>query len=298
MSISGILNINKPEGKTSFNVVAWLRRATGEKRVGHAGTLDPIATGVLPVCFGQATRVIQFLVNSSKTYLAQIELGMDTDTFDREGKIIQRGDTSSITMNLVEKALTAFQGNIEQTPPIYSALKNHGRRCYELARAGISIKLKPRKVEINSIELISHQLPLITIKVECSKGTYIRCLAHDLGQYLGCGAYLKNLVRLRCGPFHIEDAIALSEIQDAFQQGIWEEFFHSIDTPLLSWKAIIVDKRNELAIRNGHSLPLSEIHVINEKYCRAYSYDGHFIAVLRFTPEKRFWHPERVFPSI
>ena len=295
MSIDGILNVNKPEGKTSFDAVAWLKRLTGEKHVGHAGTLDPIATGVLPICFGQATRVVRFLTESSKTYLAQIELGVTTDTFDRQGKITERGDPSSITVTQVEEALTTFQGVIKQVPPVYSALKLQGRRCYELARAGIPIKLKPRQVEIVSLDLINCQLPLITINVECSKGTYIRSLAHDLGQCLRCGAHLKNLIRLRCGPFRIEDALYLPQIEDAFRKGTWEEFLHPLDSPLSNWKTIIVDKRNELAIINGCSLSLDETFLPPEKNCRAYNLNGYFIAVLNFIPEKKLWHPERVF---
>ena len=295
MRIDGILNLNKPEGKTSFNVVAWLKRLTGEKHVGHAGTLDPIATGVLPICFGQATRVARFLTESSKTYLAQIELGITTDTFDRQGEIIEHGDTSGITATQLEEALTAFQGVIKQVPPVYSALKHHGRRYYELARAGIPIKPKPRQVEIVNLELISCQLPLITINVECSKGTYIRSLAHDIGQRLRCGAHLKNLTRSRCGPFHIEDALYLPQIEEAFQKGNWEEFLHPLDSPLSNWKTIIVDKRNELAIKNGCSLSLDETFLPPEKNCRAYNLDGYFIAVLHFIPEKKLWHPERVF---
>ena len=295
MGIDGILNVNKPEGKTSFTVVAWLRRLTGEKHVGHTGTLDPIATGVLPVCFGQGTRVIQFLINSSKTYVAEIELGIATDTFDREGKVIQRGDPRAVTVAQIGEALAAFHGSIQQVPPIYSALKHHGRRYYELARAGIPMRPKPRQVEIISLELMNCELPLVTIKVECSKGTYIRSLAHDLGQYLGCCAYLRNLTRSRCGPFHIEDALALSQIEESFQQGDWKGVFHSVDSPLVSWRAAIVDKTNELAIRNGRLLPLGEDHSPSEEYCRAYTPDGHFIAVLRFISEKKLWHPEKVF---
>ena len=294
MSIDGILNVNKPEGKTSFNVVACLRRLTGEKHVGHAGTLDPIATGVLPICFGQATRVVQFLTDSSKAYLAQIELGTATDTFDREGKTIRRGDMTGITSTLIEDALISFQGFIEQVPPIYSALKHRGRRYYELARAGSPIKSKPRRVEIINVKLVDYQPPLITISVECSKGTYIRSLAHDLGQHLGCGAHLKNLTRLRCGPFRIEDALSLSQVEDTLLQRDWRELLHPVDSPLLGWKAAVVNKRNELAIRNGLSLPLSKTDSLSEKYCRAYSLDGHFIAVLQFVPEKKIWHPEKV----
>jgi tRNA pseudouridine55 synthase len=295
MSIDGILNVNKPEGKTSYNVVAWLKHLTREKHVGHAGTLDPIATGVLPICFGQATRITQFLTDSSKTYLAQVELGVITDTFDRQGEIVERRDPSSITVTQIEEALTNFQGVINQVPPIYSALKHQGRRYYELARAGIPIKLKPRQVEISNLELVNCQPPLITINVDCSKGTYIRSLAHDLGQHLGCGAHLKNLTRLRCGPFYIEDALSLSQIEGAFHKDNWKEILHSMDSPLSNWKAIIVDKGNELAIRNGRSLPLDETILPSEKYCRAYNLDGNFIAVLQFIPDKKLWHPEKVF---
>ncbi|HEX75499.1 MAG TPA: tRNA pseudouridine(55) synthase TruB, partial [Dehalococcoidia bacterium] len=233
MSIDGILNVNKPEGKTSFNVVAWLRHATGEKHVGHAGTLDPIATGVLPICFGQGTRVVQFLTDSSKVYLAQIELGVATKTFDRQGGIIQRADPSGISVAQIEEALAAFQGTIEQVPPIYSALKHYGRRCYELARAGIPIKLKPRQVEISSLQLASCRLPLVTVRVECGGGTYVRSLAHDLGQRLGCGAHLSGLVRLRCGPFRIEDALSAPQVEDAVKRGDWKGLLHAVDSPLL-----------------------------------------------------------------
>ncbi|MBM4446074.1 MAG: tRNA pseudouridine(55) synthase TruB [Chloroflexi bacterium] len=295
MSIDGILNVNKPEGKTSSNVVVWLRRLTGEKYVGHGGTLDPIATGVLPVCFGQATRVTRFLTDSSKTYLAHIELGITTDTFDRQGKIIERRDPGAITVTQIEEALTNFQGVIEQVPPAYSALKHQGRRYYELARAGIPIELKPRQIKIIDIELINYKPPLITINVECSKGTYIRSLAHDMGQYLGCGAHIKNLTRLRCGPFPVEDALSLPQIEDAFQKGSWKESLYPMDSPLSNWEAIIVDKRNELAIRNGRSLSLDEAFLSSEKHCRAYNLDGYLIAVLHFIPEKKLWHPEKVF---
>jgi tRNA pseudouridine55 synthase len=296
MSIDGILNVNKPEGKTSFSIVAWLRHLSGEKHVGHAGTLDPIATGVLPVCLGQATKVVQFLADSNKAYLAQIELGIATDTFDREGKITHREDPSGITIAQIEKALVTFRGTIQQSPPRYSALKYQGRRHYELARAGIQVETKPRQVKIIGIELIGYEPPLLTIKVECSKGTYIRSLAHDLGQYMGCGAHLKNLTRTQCGPFLIEDALPVSEIKCIFHQGIWNEFLHPVDTPLLNWSAVIVDETSELAIKNGCSISLVEEHHITAKYCRAYSSDGRLLAVLRFVPDKNLWHPYKVFP--
>jgi tRNA pseudouridine55 synthase len=159
MGIDGILIVNKPEGKTSFSVVARLKRLSGEKRVGHAGTLDPIATGVLPVCFGQATRITEYITSGSKTYLAQIALGVSTDTFDSQGKIVERKDTSEITVTRIEEALNAFRGVINQVPPAFSAVKQRGRRAYELARAGLPVKLKSRKVEITKLELVSYRQP-------------------------------------------------------------------------------------------------------------------------------------------
>jgi tRNA pseudouridine55 synthase len=295
MGIDGILIVNKPGGMTSFGVVARLKRLSKEKRVGHAGTLDPIATGVLPICFGQATRITQFLTNSSKTYSAQIELGVTTDTFDRQGKISERRDTSGITMARIEEALATFRGAIDQTPPAFSALKQGGRRSYELARAGIPVKLKSRRVEITKLELTSCELPLIEVNVDCSKGTYIRSLANDIGQYLGCGAYLKNLVRLRCGPFPIEDALSLDEVEDAFHKDAWKGIIHPIDSPLSNWKAIIVSRKNELDIRNGCPILLNEGCQFSDEYCRAYDLDGNFLAVLHLIPEKHLWHPEKVF---
>lgn len=295
MSIDGFLIVNKPEGKTSFSVVARIKRLSGEKRVGHAGTLDPIATGVLPICLGQATRITQFLTNSSKAYEAQIQLGVTTDTFDRQGKIVDRRDVNDITVTRIEEALTAFRGVINQVPPVFSAVKQGGRRSYELARAGVPLKLKSRSVEITKLELTSYRKPLIEIYIACSKGTYIRSLANDLGQHLGCGAHLKNLTRLRCGPFSIQNALSLDQIEAAFHTDDWQKLIHPVDSPLQNWKAVIVNRKNELDIRNGRPFPLDETHPFSDEYCRAYDLDGNFIAVLHFIPEKRQWHPEKVF---
>ena len=295
MSIDGVLNVNKPEGKTSFGVVAWLKRLTGENHVGHAGTLDPLATGVLPICFGQGTRIVQFLANSSKSYRAEIELGTSTDTFDKEGKVTQQRDPGDITVSQIEEALVPFRGIITQVPPVYSALKHQGRRYYELARAGVPVEVPPRQVEIIRLELVDWLPPIIKVEVDCGKGTYIRSLANDLGQLLGCGACLKSLVRLKYGPFHIENALTTSQIEDAFRQGTWEHFICATDTVLLNWGTVIVAKGNESAIRNGRSLSLGDKQPPSEEYCRAYSLDGRFIAVLRFVPGKKLWHPKKVF---
>ena len=295
MNINGILNVNKPEGKTSFSIVAWLKRLSGEKRVGHAGTLDPIATGVLPICFGQATRVVQFLANCPKTYLAQVELGAVTNTLDREGTITRCKDPSNVTTAQIEQALLTFKGPLEQVPPRYSALKHKGKPYYALAREGVHLEPKPRPVTIFSIDLVEVNIPCFTIKVTCSKGTYIRSLAHDLGQYLGYGAYLKNLTRTQYGTLCIDDALPVSEIKCIFHKGIWNEYLYPVDTPLLDWQAIIVGEAEELAIRNGRLIFLDSNYQVSEQYCRAYSKDGSFIALLHFLPEQNLWHPDKVF---
>ena len=295
MSINGILNVNKPEGMTSFKVVAQLKRLTGEKHVGHTGTLDPIATGVLPICFGQATLVTQFIMHGSKIYLAEIELGTATATFDREGTVTHRGDPANITITQIEKNLASFYGTIQQVPPAYSALKYQGKRYYELARAGVPFQITPRQVHISNIELIDYKMPVVTIKVECSKGTYIRSLAHDLGEKLGCYANLRNLTRLRYGDFCIEDTLGLSQIEQAIEQGTWQDHLYPIDSPLLNFKAAIVDKKGESAIRNGQSLPLGEKHLPSDEYCRAYNQEGQLIAILKYIADQNLWHPETVF---
>lgn len=182
--MDGILNINKPSGKTSFSMVALARRLSGERRVEHAGTLDPEAYGVLPVCLGQGTRVVEFLLGWSKVYRAEISLGVATDTYDATGKIIRQADPSRISRRQFETALGSFCGLISQTPPMYSALKYRGRRLYELARAGIAVSRESRQVKVYQLKLIDFRLPLVTIEVECGRGTYIRSLAHDLGELL------------------------------------------------------------------------------------------------------------------
>ena len=295
MSINGILNVNKPEGKTSYSIVSWLRRLSGEKRVGHAGTLDPMATGVLPICFGQATRTVQFLSDFHKTYLAVVELGAVSDTMDREGEITCCQDPGNITKTQIEQALLAFKGPIEQIPPRYSALKYRGKPYYAFAREGIYLEPKARPVTIFSIELIGVNIPCFTIKVTCSKGTYIRSLAHDLGKYLGCGAYLKNLTRTQYGPLCIEDALPVSEIKCIFHKGIWNEYLYPVDTPLLDWQVVIVNEAEEISIRNGQPITLDSSYHISEQHCRAYGKNGYFIALLRLLPEHNLWHPEKVF---
>lgn len=308
--MNGILNINKPYGKTSFSMVAMVRRLTGERRVGHAGTLDPTATGVLPVCLGQGTRVIEFLVDATKTYRAQIELGVATDTYDASGRITQEGDISGINQERLESALASFCGVIQQTPPMYSAVKHQGKPLYEWARAGIEVERRSRRAKIYHMELIGWQPPVVTIEVVCGKGTYIRSIAHDLGQLLGCGANLKSLIRLRCGLFDIKDAVSVAQLEDAFHYGYWQHLVYPIDSVLSHWTAMVVSDATSQAIRNGGSFVLDDADSIGgtgylkqpspdwpaaNSHCRAYTADGCFLAVLRFNLERGQWQPQKVF---
>jgi tRNA pseudouridine55 synthase len=309
--MDGILNISKPAGKTSFDIVAFVKRHTGEPHVGHAGTLDPAATGVLPICLGRATRIIEFLLDATKTYQAQIELGVTTDTYDSSGRVTAEGDPAGISREQLESALSSFLGLRQQTPPMYSAVKHRGRRLYELARAGIEVERKSRPTKIDDITIIDWQPPVVTIDVECGKGTYIRSLAHDLGQFLGCGANLKSLIRSRYGPFDEETTVSVPQLEDACQYGYWPHFVYPMDTVLLHWRAIVVNDATEDTIKNGASVSLESengSHLTpspeekpapfpTETHCRTYTLDGHFLGVLRFVPEKRLWQPEKIFLS-
>jgi tRNA pseudouridine55 synthase len=295
--MDGILNIDKPAGKTSYGVVAMVKRLSGERRVGHAGTLDPAATGVLPVCLGQATRVVEFLVPATKTYRAEIELGIATDTFDASGTVTLRVDPSSVDLNKFQSALASFRGPIQQTPPMYSALKHRGQPLYKLARAGINVERRSRTVTVHRLELVSWQPPVVALEIECSKGTYVRSLAHDLGQALGCGAHLKGLVRTRCGIFGIEDAVSLARLEEVFRRGDWQRFLYPVDSVLQDFDAVVVDDAAVLVIKNGQPIAIEDSHAVDTDkiYRRAYSRDGSFLGLLRYVPDKGLWQPKKVF---
>jgi tRNA pseudouridine55 synthase len=292
--ISGILNIDKPAGMTSHDVVARVRRMSGQRRVGHAGTLDPSATGVLVVCLGQATRVAEYLMASDKVYRAQIRLGVSTDTHDAEGEV-----TATAEVNLreeeVRRALASFIGSIQQVPPMYSALKRDGVPLYKLARQGITVEREPRSVQIHHIELLDWTPPLVTILVECSPGTYIRALARDLGRKLGCGAHLQSLIRLASGHFTLEKAVSLNELAEAFAQGSWREFIHPMDEALLDFEPMIVDAQTEKRIRLGQQI--EAICRGRGELCRAYSQEGELIAILRHDLQTGLWQPKKVFAA-
>ncbi len=295
MRVDGILNVLKPSGKTSFDVVSRIRRLSGESRVGHTGTLDPDATGVLVVCLGQGTRMIEFLSKAGKTYRAEIELGICTDTDDATGVILDRRDTRSVAEEQVRRAVNSFCGAYDQVPPMYSALKQQGKRLYELARQGIEVPRKPRRVDIFRLALLDWNPPMMTIEVDCGSGTYIRALARDIGESLGCGAHLSKLVRLRSQPFSIDDATDLVVLEEAFSEGWWPSLLYSIDEVLLEWKAVILSGEEETQVKKGGSviLRVSEDSP-STSTCRAYSAEGDFVAVLTKL-DGGMWRPRKVF---
>jgi len=282
---------------TSFAVVAAVRRFTSERRVGHAGTLDPEATGVLPVFCGLATRVIEFLADTTKTYRAEIELGIATDSYDGAGRVVARGDVSRLRRKDVVVALEPFRGLIEQEPPMYSAVKHQGQPLYRLARAGITVERRRREVEVSRLELVDWRSPLATIEIDCSKGTYIRALANDLGEALGCGAMLSSLVRLRCGPFDLEDATPFDELTLAFEEDGWQQLLRPADSILGHWPAVQLSEELAVAVRNGQLIDVGRpAGEATGGYRRAYTADGSLLAVLRFDLGAGLWHPDKVFP--
>ena len=220
--MDGVLNINKPAGWTSHDVVAKARGILRTKRIGHAGTLDPSATGVLLLCVGYATRIADYLVADEKEYLAKVVFGEATDTQDADGIVISTADASILTEEALESALSAFRGKIEQIPPMVSAVHHEGKRLYELARKNQVVERKPREVEVRELKLVEF-LPgkraKATIRVVCSKGTYVRTICHDLGERLGVGAHLAELTRLRVGRFRVEEAISLEELANRAESG-------------------------------------------------------------------------------
>lgn len=219
--VSGVLVIDKPVGVTSHDVVQIVRRGTGIRRAGHTGTLDPRASGVLVVLIGPAVRLSEYVATDDKRYQATIRLGTTTDTYDGEGRVTGTASFEDITEEQVEEALKQFVGEIEQVPPPYSAIKVKGRRAYDMARKGEEVKLQPRKIKVYHLELLEWAPPDLVVDVHCSSGTYVRSLAHDLGEVLGCGAYLVGLRRTKSGNFTLRDAVSLRRLQEAFQQGNW-----------------------------------------------------------------------------
>jgi tRNA pseudouridine55 synthase len=293
----GVLNVDKPPGLTSHDVVDAIRRMAGQRRVGHAGTLDPMASGVLLICLGQATRIAEYLMASRKRYRATIVLGASTDTYDAEGEITDTGGDTGFSVDEISSALTHFVGRIEQVPPMYSALKRDGQPLYKLARQGKVVEREPRPVEIEQIELLDWTPPSLVVELVCSPGTYIRSLAHDLGQHLGSGAYLAALVRLSSGHFALEGAVSLERLEEAFRHDQEHRYLLPLDEALLDWPAIIVGQNEARQVLHGQSIPADRLATGQDgrAMCRAYGPNGDFLAIMDYHAPSGQWRPKKVF---
>ena len=223
--INGFIIIDKPAGITSHDVVSRVRRIAGTRRVGHTGTLDPFATGVLPIAVNDGTKAIPFLDEGLKCYEALMQLGIATDTLDITGQAVSEQSYSSVTPEILAEAFARFTGAISQIPPMYSAIKQNGQPLYKLARQGQQVERASRQIEIHSLELLSFNLPFISFRVKCSRGTYVRTLADDIGAMLGCGACLKELRRTASGPFHLQSALTLEKLESVFKEGCQNDYF-------------------------------------------------------------------------
>jgi len=294
---NGILNINKTTGMTSHDVVAKVRKILRQKRVGHTGTLDPAASGVLPICIGQATRVAEYLSESGKAYQAEIIFGAVTDTYDTEGTVIRTAPVAELTLPQIEQALSHFLGPQAQLPPRYSAIKIQGQPAYKRVRAGEEISLEPRSIYIAQLEIIAWDSPRLTLAIECSKGTYIRSLAYDLGERLGCGAYLGALVRTRSGPFLLSESITLEQIAVAAASGSVEEHLFPADRALQDYPALLLDATTAERVLHGNAFRYDHYNrdlPTSTDLARVYDTGGHFLAIAEWDAAQQVWKPKKV----
>ncbi|MEG2412353.1 MAG: tRNA pseudouridine(55) synthase TruB [Clostridium sp.] len=265
----GVLNINKPLGITSFDVVRKIKKLAKEKKVGHGGTLDPEASGVLPICMGRATKAIEFIMEDAKEYIAEVKLGVVTDTYDREGKVLREG-VVDFTDEDITKVISKFLGNIQQVPPMYSALKQNGKKLYELAREGKEVYREPRSITIHSIDILRIESPIVEIKVKCSKGTYIRSLCYDIGEELGCGAMMWNLKRSSTGPFNLESSVNL---EDLTEDNILQHII-SLEEVFSKFPKLVVNEKFEKLILNGVTINDKTLLSKVEKFCNYTIYNN------------------------
>ena len=283
--MNGVLVIDKPRGLTSFDVVRQVRRLCNVRRVGHAGTLDPLATGVLPVAVGASTRLVEYMMAGDKIYQATMKLGSFTDTQDSEGETIEEKDWQHVDRAALDNALPAFIGEISQLPPMYSALKKDGKPLYQLARQGIVVERQLRSIRIDSLVIDDCSPPLVTFTVSCSKGTYVRTLCHDIGQKLNCGAHMSALRRLRCGRFDTYVSHTLEELQSLAEQGRPLPFLSPTEV-LADWPALTVTGAALGRLRDGVAPDMTEVDTsglaAGNRVC--FLANGILVAIARFVP--------------
>ena len=280
-NLAGFLILDKPKGWTSADVVRKLKSAFGLGRrrikIGHCGTLDPIATGVLPICIGAATRFSRFVIDGRKSYRANVTFGVETDTYDADGEVVATGDADSLTLTEIENALRQYSGEIDQVPPAYSAIKVRGRRMYSVARSGEAEELPSRRVTIHSLEVVSWDSPNLQVDISCSKGFYVRSLAHDLGRDLRCGAHLSALRRLRSGPFTIEEAVDLSNLLESAEGDAWLGALRPVASAVADLPSISLDNESGFAFSNGRQVAGAGRGWVAE--ARVYDGDGEFLGL-------------------
>jgi tRNA pseudouridine55 synthase len=292
-AISGVLVIDKPVGLTSHDVVQIIRKGTGIRRAGHTGTLDPRASGVLVILIGPAVRLSEYVSASDKRYQAIIRLGASTDTYDADGRVTSQAPVD-VTEGQFEDALTQFIGEIEQVPPPYSAVKVKGRKAYEMAREGEEVDLEPRKINVYNLELLEWAPPEAVIDVYCSSGTYVRSLAHDLGNVLGCGAHLIGLRRTKSGRFTLRDAVPLRRLRESFDAGNWYQYLIPAAEALSDWPSVELEDEQVDAIRHGHRIAAEPEA---NGWARGISQQGELVALMEIDTDAREWQPRKVFFS-
>ncbi len=297
--IHGVININKEKGFTSHDVVAKLRGIVGQKKIGHTGTLDPDATGVLPVCLGKATKLCDMLTDKNKTYETVMLLGKTTDTQDISGEVLSEGSVDELTEEAVKEVVMSFVGDYMQVPPMYSALKVNGKKLYELAREGIVIERKARPVTILDIQIKEVALPRVRMEVSCSKGTYIRTLCNDIGEKLGCGACMEELIRTKVSRFELKDSLTLDEVRALKEDGKLEEILVPIDEMFESYEAVSLQEEYMPLVYNGNVFFPKHldrrIELVDGKLVRVYDNKGQFIAIYKFYKEKYLFKIEKMF---
>jgi tRNA pseudouridine55 synthase len=290
---SGILIVDKATGMTSFSVVAAVRRRLGARRVGHAGTLDPEASGVLPILIGEATKLMPYLGEQVKEYRATIRLGVVTDTLDLSGRVLATAAVPPLDAEALGRATRAFVGRIRQVPPMFSAVHYEGRRLYELAREGREIPRGSREVVVNSIAVEAVDLPAVTMRIVCGKGTYVRTLAADLGQALGCGAALERLVRTRVGPFTLAGAVSAADIAGHSPEALWSRL-RPPETALAGWPAIQLGPRSLPAFLHGQAVEVGSLAAGVGALVAVHGHDG-FAGVGELLADGRHLKPVRIF---
>ena len=300
--IHGVLNIYKEKGYTSHDVVARLRRIVGQKKIGHTGTLDPEAEGVLPVCLGKATKLCDLLTDKDKTYEAVLLLGISTDTQDTTGKILEEKNTADLREEAVREVVLSFEGEYDQIPPMFSALKVGGKKLYELARDGKEVERKPRHVQIYRIRILQIDLPRVRMEVTCSKGTYIRTMCHDIGEKLGCGGCMESLLRTRVERFGVAESLRISEVEQLMDEGTLQEHMIKVDEMFPDYQKVYLTPEASAAVRNGNSFRLGDVIWISElsgfqnaERVRVYDEERNFIAVYEFEKENQLFKIVKMF---